>query len=161
MLRTGDPVDSVWLARPSLAPIRHIATAGAQYLDVQFTSDSVRGIVKDSTGEHRVARAGGSGMFDFSSLTLWLRHMAVRAGDQGSLSTVDVDYGLRQLPYSVASEDSLEPGEPPGVLRITVDFGRWKTSYRIQPERHLYLGYDLLIDGQPRAFGARRAPPAQ
>lgn len=156
----GGSRDSIWLSVPTLAPLRHVATAGGDGVDVAFIHDSAVGTRTDSSGRHTIHEAVPDAAFDFSSLPLILRYLPVSVGDSGVLRMFDVERGAQDLGYTVTAEPSTSPLEPSGLVAITVDFGRWRTTYRIQPKDHKYLGYDIAPPNGARRVGGRRAPSA-
>lgn len=151
--------DSLWLDVSTLAPLRHVAKASSGTMDIRFDGDSAVGTRTDSSGSHPVAVHLTRPAFDFSSLPLVLRYLPVKLGDQGMLQTFDVERGPRDLPFRVGTESRKSPGEPAVLMAITVDFGAWQTTYRVDEKSHTYFGYDIALQGGTRRPGARRSPP--
>ena len=118
-------VDSVIVARGSLAPLWHSDHSPAGHMDVRYDGGRLTG-TSDSAGTAApVDVAVQPGAFDYSMARMVVNQLPLRAGYAGVIVAHDIRRGAVPLPFQVLGEEAVTvAGRTAQAWKVEVDLGR-------------------------------------
>jgi hypothetical protein len=123
-------LDSVVVARGTLAPVRHSDVTPAGRTDVRFTAGRMRGALVDSTGTRRAIDAPvPAGVYDYSMASRVVNLLPLRVGYRAVLPSYDIHRGAQFTRVGVlAAEDVEVRGRRVPAWKVEMDYGRFKAT---------------------------------
>ena len=118
-------VDSLLVARGSLAPIWHADHSPAGHMDVRYVGDRLVGS-SDSAGRSKpVDAAAAAEAFDYSMARMVINQLPLEPGYEGFVVTHDIRRGAVSLPFRVLGEEEMTiGGKTAKGWKVEVDLGR-------------------------------------
>ncbi len=120
-------VDSVIVARGSLAPLWHSDRSPAGHMDVRYDAGRLTGTSDSAGTTKRVDVAVAAGAFDYSMARMVVNQLPLRPGFAGVVVTHDIRRGPVPLPFQVLGEEDVTAGGRTAKgWKVEVDLGRAK-----------------------------------
>lgn len=129
-------LDTIALARGSLATLWHGDVTRAGRRHVAFEDGRMRGVTVDSAGEsHMVDEPVPPNHFDYSVFGLIANQLPLAEGYQVVVATYDIVRGPQYLPMSVAGTETLDwAGGRVGAWRLDTELAPgWTVSRWVEP----------------------------
>ena len=120
-------IDSLIVARGSLAPLWHADHSPAGHMDVRYDGGRLKG-ASDSAGATKSVDAPvPAGAFDYSMARMVINQLPLAPGYAGVLVTHDIRRGVVPLPFRVLGEEEIVVGGKGAKgWKVEVDLGRAK-----------------------------------
>lgn len=142
----GDAVDSMWLADPSLRPLRHRRRGGPMPMALDYVGSRVSGVASvPGTVAQAVDVDLGEPVFDAASSDLIVRALPLRKGLHADLPTYAPTFaGIRRLVVQDVSEETCRTrsGEERPCWVVTTDYGDDPTTMKVARDTRALLEVD-------------------
>jgi hypothetical protein len=120
-------VDSLIVARGSLAPLWHSDHSPAGHMNVRYAGGRLTGTSDSAGASTRVDVAVPAGAFDYSMARMVVNLLPLRPGYAGVVVTHDIRRGAVSLPFQVLGEEEVTVGgRTARGWKVEVDLGRAK-----------------------------------
>jgi hypothetical protein len=151
-------LDSISLARGTLATLWHGEVSPAGHRHVTFAAGRVTGTLVDSAGRSTTIDSLAPGdLFDYSIFTKAVDRMSLAPGYRAVVAAYDIGRGPVFVPIEVVGqEDVTIDGKTVKTLKMELDFGRWKTERWIAADTHREVRWHLAVGGNEMS-GERHA----
>jgi hypothetical protein len=118
-------IDSLIVARGSLAPLWHADHSPAGHMEVRYEGARLKG-ASDSAGTTRAVDSPvRAGAFDYSMARMVINQLPLAAGYAGVIVTHDIRRGAVPLPFRVIGEEEIVVGgKAAKSWKVEVDLGR-------------------------------------
>ncbi len=148
-------VDSVLVARGTLAPIRHSDMTPLGRTSVRYEGDDMTGTATDTTGaESPLAMDVAAGAFDYSMARMIINLLPLRTGYAGVLLTHDIKRGGIAVPFRVVAEEQVTVGgKTAAAWKVEMNYGsfmaeRWidRATRKDLRTRVVANGREMLVE---------------
>lgn len=148
-------VDSVLVARGTLAPIRHSDMTPVGRTSVRYEGDDMTGTATDTTGaESPLAMDVAAGAFDYSMARMIINLLPLRTGYAAVLLTHDIKRGGIAVPFRVVAEEQVTvSGKTAAAWKVEMNYGaftaeRWidRATRKDLRTRVVANGREMLVE---------------
>lgn len=142
-------LDSVVVARGTLAPLRHSDVTPSGRTEVRLEGGRVIGTAVDTLGQATAIDAPATpGAFDYSMTGMILGHLPLRSGYAAVVLTHDIKRGMIPLTVRVLGEEEITAGgRSAKAWKLEVDYGTFKATRWIGHESRKELRTVVNFNG--------------
>lgn len=143
-------LDSVVVARATLAPLQHSDVTPAGRMQVTYADGRMSGASVDTAGrESPLDTAVVPGAFDYSMARLVINRLPLRAGYAGVLLTHDVKRGTVPIGFRVVAEEPVTVGgRTADAWKVEMDYGTHTAERWIDRETGADLRTRVVVGGR-------------
>lgn len=122
-------LDSLVVARGTLAPVSHTDTTPTGRTRVRFAAGRMRGTADSGGRSTAIDRAVPAGLYDYSMASRLVNLLPLRAGYSTVVPTYDIHRGPQFNRVTVLADETLDVrGSPAPAWKLEIDYGRFKAT---------------------------------